>query len=157
MRSRTQSTFEAGQHSGGKREEHHHGSPCHIQLKHFCYGNCVQVWRFIGFHTLPPNTDWSHVEGFMDRRGQHFPAASPKSWKSQLYTGVNNRLLENENRVRSPVRLCSLLTPTRLPHCSAFFRELLIKEERSWPNTSSLPTVPFFCFFLRDRQTNCLA
>jgi len=25
----------------------------------------------------------------MDRRGQHFPAASPKSWKTQNYTGVD--------------------------------------------------------------------
>ena len=26
----------------------------------------------------------------MDRRGQHFPAASPKSWMSQKYFGVDN-------------------------------------------------------------------
>src|SRR5271157_4831753 len=42
----------------------------------------------------------------------------------------HDRLLEHENTVRSPVRLCSWLTPTHLPHCPVFLRELLTREER---------------------------
>ncbi len=98
LRMVSENVFEAGRYADGKREEHRHGRLSHLNDE-FIRLRCssiifhVVIWlRHDDLSVFKPSL--RTPLGLMSRdnwtrRGWHFPSGSPKSWKSQLYSGVN--------------------------------------------------------------------